>query len=168
MDIITFEGEALKALSRSIDRRVEGSGLYRLRVARDGDSIKFKLNEGTWSPPYQHVEFGREVTTDAVSAPAADLRPTGHRIPTLTLDQLKLLRNTIKLEDPYVMGTITDEEYQQAYADARNAGLEEVLETTAQFFTMFHYNAEEITATAETLDTMTDLVADAYTRTAGR
>lgn len=48
MKIVTIEGPALGALADAIANNT----IYRLRVAEDGDSIKFKLNEGTWTPPF--------------------------------------------------------------------------------------------------------------------
>ena len=52
MDIITIEGEALSALLAGLDVRFGGRAPYRLRVAYDVDGVKFKLDEGVWSPPY--------------------------------------------------------------------------------------------------------------------
>jgi hypothetical protein len=52
MDIITIEGDALEALIRELSRRGASCEPYRLRVAYDEDTVKFKLDEGMWSPPY--------------------------------------------------------------------------------------------------------------------
>lgn len=50
MDIITIEGDALADLLREI---YEGQrDPNRLRVAIDVDGVKYKLDEGMWSPPY--------------------------------------------------------------------------------------------------------------------
>lgn len=50
MDIITIEGDALADLLLTL---LEGTrSPNRLRVAYDVDGVKFKLGEGTWSPPY--------------------------------------------------------------------------------------------------------------------
>jgi hypothetical protein len=56
MDIITIEGEALRDLLREVDGDAGDRQLYRLRVARDGDGVKFKLDEGVWSPPYPEAD----------------------------------------------------------------------------------------------------------------
>ena len=53
MDIITIEGEALSAL---LAEATYGPMPYRLRVARDVDGIKFKIDEGMWSPPYPEAD----------------------------------------------------------------------------------------------------------------
>jgi hypothetical protein len=49
MDIITIEGHTLSAL---LTDALNGPMPYTLRVALDVDGIKFKLDEGMWSPPY--------------------------------------------------------------------------------------------------------------------
>ena len=57
MDIITIEGDALRDLLDElayVDVR-EGRP-YRLRVARDVDGIKYKLDEGIWTPPYPEAD----------------------------------------------------------------------------------------------------------------
>jgi hypothetical protein len=54
MDIITIEGDALSAL---LAEATNGRMPYRLRVAIDVDGVKFKLDEGMWSPPYPVAEF---------------------------------------------------------------------------------------------------------------
>lgn len=48
MDIITIEGDALRDLLHASD----GGMPHRLRVACDVDGVKFKIDEGEWSPPY--------------------------------------------------------------------------------------------------------------------
>jgi hypothetical protein len=53
MDIITIEGDALRALLHALAADLmRGPVPYRIRVARDVDGVKFKLDEGIWSPPY--------------------------------------------------------------------------------------------------------------------
>jgi hypothetical protein len=52
MDIITIEGEMLYALRDAIDETRGGRMPHRLRVAFDEGTVKFKFDEGTWSPPY--------------------------------------------------------------------------------------------------------------------
>jgi hypothetical protein len=52
MDIITIEGEMLYALRDALDDTRGGHMPHRVRVARDVDGVKFKLDEGIWSPPY--------------------------------------------------------------------------------------------------------------------
>ena len=56
MDIITLEGEILARLIEGIRDRADsriGWPIHTLRVARDGDGVKVKINEGVWSPGYQ-------------------------------------------------------------------------------------------------------------------
>lgn len=31
-------------------------GVYKLRVTADGDTVKFKVNESTWTPPMGHLD----------------------------------------------------------------------------------------------------------------
>jgi hypothetical protein len=57
MDIITIEGQALDALFDQLGHR--DYSVYRLRVARDGDEVKLKVNESTWSPGYPLAEEDR-------------------------------------------------------------------------------------------------------------
>ncbi len=49
--VITLEGLALGRLIERIRATANGE-IYRLRVAVDAGDLKFKVNEGTWSPPY--------------------------------------------------------------------------------------------------------------------
>lgn len=52
MRIITIEGATLDTFAEVL-ADMHGAGLlYRLRVAVDAEGLKFKFNEGTWSPPY--------------------------------------------------------------------------------------------------------------------
>jgi hypothetical protein len=53
MDIITIEGDALSAL---LAEALNGRMPYRLRVARDVDGVKFKIDEGVWTPPYPKAD----------------------------------------------------------------------------------------------------------------
>jgi hypothetical protein len=53
MDIITIEGDALSAL---LAEALNGRMPYRLRVARDVDGVKFKIDEGMWTPPYPEAD----------------------------------------------------------------------------------------------------------------
>jgi len=48
MDIITLEGRALRDLLEDVEQGV----VHTVRIARDVDSVKFKVNEGAWSPGY--------------------------------------------------------------------------------------------------------------------
>jgi hypothetical protein len=38
------------------DREPGRDEVYRLRVAVDGESVKFKVNGGIWSPPLGHLD----------------------------------------------------------------------------------------------------------------
>lgn len=58
MDIITLEGDVLRDLLRALDPHGT-SEVYRLRVARDGDQVKIKFNEITWSPGYPLADEDR-------------------------------------------------------------------------------------------------------------
>ena len=46
-DIITIEGKALGEFVEAVNRGT----VYRIRIWDGGDVIKFKLNEGMWTPP---------------------------------------------------------------------------------------------------------------------
>jgi len=48
LDIITLTGAPLRELLAEI----ADGGVHTLRVARDGDTVKFKINEGCWTPGY--------------------------------------------------------------------------------------------------------------------
>lgn len=50
MDIITLQGRALADLLDELG--ADPSATHTLRVARDGDGVKIKVNEGMWSPGY--------------------------------------------------------------------------------------------------------------------
>jgi hypothetical protein len=52
MDIITIEGDALEQLIVDLG----ASNVRTLRVARDTDGVKFKINEGLWTPPYPEAD----------------------------------------------------------------------------------------------------------------
>jgi hypothetical protein len=52
MDIITMEGQALADLLADLTYDLEHEHVHTVRVARDGDTVKYKVNEGVWSPPY--------------------------------------------------------------------------------------------------------------------
>jgi hypothetical protein len=53
MDIITIEGDALSAFLDGLAQvLIKGPVPRTIRVARDADGIKFKLDEYIWSPPY--------------------------------------------------------------------------------------------------------------------
>jgi hypothetical protein len=75
MDIITIEGDALRDLLREIDGDAGDRQLYRLRVAYDGDGVKFKLDEGMWSPSYP-------VAAEDVRRRAAQSRERGWQVGT--------------------------------------------------------------------------------------
>lgn len=51
MDIITIEGDALNALMADLEVPTRDRP-HRMRVALDVDGVKYKLDEGMWSPPY--------------------------------------------------------------------------------------------------------------------
>jgi hypothetical protein len=60
MDIITIEGIALQDLFYALRRFDESKvNVHTLRVARDVDEVKFKINEGVWSPGYPMAEEDR-------------------------------------------------------------------------------------------------------------
>ena len=48
MEIITLTGPILKALFDVLD--VTPEGVHTIRVARDVDGVKIKINESVWSP----------------------------------------------------------------------------------------------------------------------
>ena len=48
MEIITLDGRVLAELLAE----VASGGVHTVRVARDGDTVKIKVNEGCWSPGY--------------------------------------------------------------------------------------------------------------------
>lgn len=49
--------EVTQLLSELENARDRGpSGLWSLRVAQEGDSVKFKINEFTWSPPLGQLD----------------------------------------------------------------------------------------------------------------
>ena len=49
--------EAHQLLTQLQDAKEHGpSGLWSLRVAQEGDSVKFKINEFTWSPPMGELD----------------------------------------------------------------------------------------------------------------
>lgn len=73
MDIITIEGEALYALRDALDDTRGGRMPVRLRVAFDVDGVKFKIDEGIWSPPYP-------VAAEDVRRRAAQPRERGWQI----------------------------------------------------------------------------------------
>ena len=50
MDIITLEGKSLRDLLAELTYDL--AGVHTVRVASDGDGVKFKVNEGMWSPGY--------------------------------------------------------------------------------------------------------------------
>ena len=50
---IILEGNAVDELVEAIIRAErDGAGTYRLRISADGSTVKFKINEGMWSPLY--------------------------------------------------------------------------------------------------------------------
>ncbi len=51
-----IDGEELKELFSAMKFADHGIGLRKLRVYVNGDSLKFKVNEFIWSPP-----FGKKV-----------------------------------------------------------------------------------------------------------
>jgi hypothetical protein len=55
MQIIKIDGESARSVIDSLSS-LDLAGVYSLRVAFDEDSVKFKVNEGTWSPPYGAVD----------------------------------------------------------------------------------------------------------------
>jgi hypothetical protein len=57
MDIITIEGDALSAFLAGLAQvLIKGPVPRTIRVARDADGIKFKLDEYIWSPPYPEAD----------------------------------------------------------------------------------------------------------------
>jgi hypothetical protein len=54
MQIIKIDGESARSVINAL--RLNLDGVYSLRVAFDEDSVKFKVNEGAWSPPYGAVD----------------------------------------------------------------------------------------------------------------
>lgn len=54
--IIEVTGDDLRYLLDLLSRHGGRDALYRLRVAVDGDSAKFKANGGIWSPPLGHLD----------------------------------------------------------------------------------------------------------------
>jgi hypothetical protein len=55
MQIIKIDGESARSVIDSLSS-LDLAGVYSLRVAFDEDSVKFKVNEGAWSPPYGAVD----------------------------------------------------------------------------------------------------------------
>lgn len=50
LDIITLTGPALRDLLAEL--AYEPTTVHTLRVARDGDTVKYKINEDCWTAPY--------------------------------------------------------------------------------------------------------------------
>jgi len=48
MEFIELSAEEVKSLQQSLNG---AASLRKLRVSSDGNSVKFKINEGVWSPP---------------------------------------------------------------------------------------------------------------------
>lgn len=46
----TFEGDELRALLNDLAEHPTWGPIYRLRFALDEDTLKWKVNEDTWSP----------------------------------------------------------------------------------------------------------------------
>jgi hypothetical protein len=74
-----LEGDAAieldtEALARAL---VDAVTVHTLRVARDGDAVKFKVNEGVWSPPYRAADedLRRDILDHARQAPRLGLNP---------------------------------------------------------------------------------------------
>lgn len=51
MNITMVEGTDLAALVRTLNAASKAGRLHSLRVSQEGVQVKFKVNEGMWTPP---------------------------------------------------------------------------------------------------------------------
>ena len=57
MKIIQIEGSELKNLLENLKpENTRARMIYKLRVSVEGDNVKFKVNESTWSPPLGELD----------------------------------------------------------------------------------------------------------------
>ena len=172
MTVVVLEDVALtRLIAELVEREKLTMVTYRLRVARDGDSVKFKVNEDAWTPPYP---LAREQQREELSCGCRATAHVGGRcpvvvaadriddVPRLSQGQLELLCMSIRLEGPYAAGKVTQATYDAAYRAADEAGLSSVTNVLQRYFVDTHASSDEITATGRNRRTMRDAVEAAY------
>lgn len=51
MDYIELSAAEARELASALHTAASGFGIHKMRVSVEGDRVKFKVNEGIWSPP---------------------------------------------------------------------------------------------------------------------
>lgn len=154
MEFITFENAALTALLKAVGSAHDPGSVFRLRVARDGDSVKFKVNEYGWSPPYPLAP--EQAASSVVVAPMSV-------IPELAVEQVRSLMVAFLLEEGYANGVTDEPKYAGAHLDAqRDPDLKDVYDKLTTYFSDLMFSPHETSMCAVTLEVMRETIVQAY------